>query len=123
MLTIEKLRAYGANVDEGMGRCMNNEAFYLRLVNMAADDGGFEKLRAAMESGDRKESFEAAHALKGMLGNLSLTPVSRPASELTELPLTLIIPVAVCFIAIFGIGIFNVKIVDVLMLTLKGVGL
>jgi len=85
MLTIEKLRAYGANVDEGMGRCMNNEAFYLRLVNMAADDGGFEKLRAAMESGDRKESFEAAHALKGMLGNLSLTPVCRPASELTEL--------------------------------------
>ena len=85
MLTLEKLRAYGADVDEGMGRCMNNEVFYLRLVNMAADDGGFEKLRAAMENGDRKESFEAAHALKGMLGNLALTPVSRPASELTEL--------------------------------------
>ena len=85
MLTIEKLRAYGANVEEGMGRCMNNEAFYLRLVNMAADDGGFEKLRAAMENGDRKGSFEAAHALKGMLRNLALTPVSRPASELTEL--------------------------------------
>ncbi|MBR0379409.1 MAG: monovalent cation/H+ antiporter subunit D family protein [Mogibacterium sp.] len=45
------------------------------------------------------------------------------SSELTELPLTLIIPVVVCFIAIFGIGIFNVKIVDVLMLTLEGVGL
>jgi hypothetical protein len=29
----------------------------------------------------------------------------------------------VCFLAIFGIGIFNVKIVDVLMLTLEGVGL
>ena len=85
MLTLEKLRNYGANVDEGMGRCMNNEAFYLRLVNMAADDGGFEKLRAAMGNGDRQGSFEAAHALKGMLGNLALTPVSRPASELTEL--------------------------------------
>ena len=45
------------------------------------------------------------------------------SSELTELPLTLIIPVVVCFLAIFGIGIFNVKIVDVLMLTLEGVGL
>ena len=85
MLTIEKLRAYGANVDEGMGRCLTNAECYLGVVSMAADDGGFEKLRAAMESGDRKESFEAAHALKGMLGNLSLTPVSRPASELTEL--------------------------------------
>ena len=38
MLTIEKLKAYGANVDEGLSRCMNNETFYLRLVNMAADN-------------------------------------------------------------------------------------
>ena len=47
----------------------------------------------------------------------------RWSSELTELPLTLIIPIVVCFLAIFGIGIFNVKIINVLMLTLKGVGL
>jgi multicomponent Na+:H+ antiporter subunit D len=40
-----------------------------------------------------------------------------------ELPLSLVIPVAVCFLAILGIGLFNVKIVDVLMLTLEGVGL
>ncbi|MBQ9662859.1 MAG: Hpt domain-containing protein [Oscillospiraceae bacterium] len=85
MLTIEKLRAYGADVDEGLGRCMNNEAFYLRLVNMALDDAGFERLRLAVENGDKKESFEAAHALKGMLGNLSLSPLFDPASEMTEL--------------------------------------
>ena len=47
----------------------------------------------------------------------------RWSSELTELPLTLLIPIVVCFLAIFGIGIFNVKIINVLMLTLKGVGL
>jgi len=47
----------------------------------------------------------------------------RWSSEAAELPLTLIIPIAVCFAAILGIGIFNVKIVDVLMLTLEGVGL
>ena len=85
MLTIEKLKAYGANVDEGLCRCMNNETFYLRLVNMAANDAGFERLRTALEKNDRKEGFEAAHALKGMLGNLALTPVAKPASELTEM--------------------------------------
>ena len=85
MLTIEKLREYGANVEEGLGRCMNNETFYLRLVNMAAGDGGFARLSEALEKGDRKEAFEAAHALKGMLGNLALTPVSAPAARLTEL--------------------------------------
>lgn len=85
MLSVEKLREYGANVDEGMARCMNNETFYLRLVNIAVEDAGFEKLCKAVEKGDQKESFEAAHALKGMLSNLSLTPMSAPVSEMTEL--------------------------------------
>ena len=85
MLTIDKLREYGANIEEGLARCMNNEAFYLRLVNMAIDDAGFGKLQAAVEAENTKESFEAAHALKGMLGNLALTPLSEPASEMTEL--------------------------------------
>ena len=40
-----------------------------------------------------------------------------------ELPVTILIPVIVCFIAILGIGIFNVKIFDILMMTLEGVGL
>ncbi len=85
MLTIEKLKACGVNVEEGLGRCMNNESFYLRLVNMALEDGGFGRLEKAVETNDQKEGFEAAHALKGMLGNLSLTPLVRPVSELTEL--------------------------------------
>ena len=85
MLTIETLRALGADTDEGLKRCMNNEAFYLRLVKMAAGDAGFDKLADALSAGDRKAAFEAAHALKGILGNLSLTPLYRIASEMTEL--------------------------------------
>ena len=85
MLTIDALRKFGANTQEGLGRCMNNEAFYLRLVNMALGDAGFEKLKEAIESSDKKAAFEAAHALKGVLGNLSLTPLYAPTSELTEL--------------------------------------
>lgn len=85
MLTIDALRQYGANVPEGLGRCMNNESFYLRVVNMSLDDANFEKLTAAVEKNDRKEAFEAAHALKGVFGNLALTPIFEPASELTEL--------------------------------------
>ena len=72
MLTVDKLRAFGADVDDGLKRCMNNEAFYLRLVNMALDDPGVAHLQEAAEASDRKAAFEAAHALKGMLANLSL---------------------------------------------------
>ena len=47
MLTIDALKAYGANTDEGMARCFNNEAFYLRLVGMGLADANFDKLKAA----------------------------------------------------------------------------
>ena len=85
MLTIEALRAYGADVDEGLTRCMNNEAFYLRMVGMAVADGKIADLEAAIGAGDLAAAFETAHALKGMYSNLSLTPVARPMSEITEL--------------------------------------
>ena len=85
MITLDTLRQFGANTQEGLGRCMNNEAFYLRLVNMALEDGNFGKLEEAVKGGDRKAAFEAAHALKGVLANLALTPLYEPASEITEL--------------------------------------
>ena len=85
MITLDALRSFGANVDEGLSRCMNNEAFYLRLVGMAAADSGFSELSAALEKNDLKAAFEAAHKLKGVFANLSLTPLFTPASELTEL--------------------------------------
>lgn len=88
MLTAEKLKNYGANIEEGLARCMNDENFYLRMVNMAIEDKNFERLAEATESGEIPRIFEAAHALKGMLGNLALTPLFQPASEITELART-----------------------------------
>ena len=85
MLSIEALRDFGANVDEGLNRCMKNEAFYLRLVGMGLSDKNFGSLEEAVQRGDAKQAFEAAHALKGALGNLSLTPLYEPISRLTEL--------------------------------------
>ena len=85
MLTIETLKTFGANTQEGLGRCLNNEAMYLRFVNMALDDANFDRLAAAIQADDRKAAFEAAHAIKGVMGNLALTPIYTAASEMTEL--------------------------------------
>ncbi len=85
MLTIESLKAYGADVQAGLARCMNNESFYLRLVNMELGDKNFEALDRALAAGDARAAFEAAHALKGAVGNLALTPVYEPVEKLTEL--------------------------------------
>ena len=84
MITIENLKTYGADVATGLARCMNNEGFYLRLVNMELNDANFARLTEALDKGDAHEAFEAAHALKGALGNLAWTPLYAPVSELTE---------------------------------------
>ena len=84
MLSKESLAAFGANCDEGLSRCMNNETLYFKLVQMALGDGKLAALRKALEAGNLDESFELAHALKGVHANLALTPIHAPLSELTE---------------------------------------
>ena len=85
MLTVAALNEFGADTKEGLTRCMNNEAFYLRPVGKGIKDASFEKLAAAVAAGDKKAGVEAAHALKGICANLSLTPLTKPVSEMTEL--------------------------------------
>ena len=84
MITIDKLAEYGADTKDGLARCMGMEEFYLKLVSSMINDVNFEKLNAAIDSGNMKEAFEASHALKGTLGNLSITPLLEPVSEMTE---------------------------------------
>ena len=85
MLTMDALRQFGADVQDGLARCINDESFYLEMVNMVLDDGSFDALSAAVGAGDRKAAFQAAHALKGILANVSLTPIYTEVAELTEL--------------------------------------
>ncbi len=84
-MTVEQLRAFGADTEDGLKRCMNNEAFYLKLVDKAVRDPAFDRLKDALEAGDLNTGFELAHALKGMTTNLSLTPIAGPVVEMTEL--------------------------------------
>ncbi|MBQ9206278.1 MAG: Hpt domain-containing protein [Treponema sp.] len=85
MITIDSLRAYGANVEEGLARCLNKEDFYLKMVNLGLKDERFEKLEGIFASKDYDAAFEAVHALKGVVANLALTPLSEPIEKMTEL--------------------------------------
>ncbi len=85
MSKIDELKEFGVNTEEGLGRCFGNEDFYLRLVRMIPNDANFEALKEKVAAGDLTGGFEAAHALKGAVGNLSITPIFEPVSELTEM--------------------------------------
>lgn len=84
VLTIKALKDFGADVDQGLARCLGNEALYLRLVNTALNDPSFAKLAEALEQKDYDTAFESAHALKGVLGNLALGSLYQVATELTD---------------------------------------
>ena len=85
MLTTEKLKAFGADVEKALLRCGNNEALYLRLVGMCVNELRADKLGEALKDGDLDRAFEAAHKLKGSVGNMALDPIFDPICELTEL--------------------------------------
>lgn len=85
MITIDKLNDFGANTAEGLNRCFGNETLYLKLVGMIPGEKNFDVLFSSVESREYKKAFEAAHALKGVLGNLSLTPLYESIVEITEL--------------------------------------
>lgn len=85
MLTIEKLQEYGVNTKEGLARCMNNATFYSRMIALGLKNDSFDKLEASLAAGNLEESFELSHALKGVVGNLALTPIYDPLAEMTEM--------------------------------------
>ena len=85
MITIDKLNEFGADTADGLARCCGMEALYLKLVNMIPGEENFDKLASALEAGDLDAAFSAAHGLKGVLGNLSLTPMCKIVNEMTEL--------------------------------------
>ena len=85
MITVEALKEFGADTEKGLAMCMGNEALYLRLAGSVPNEAGFEKLAQSINAKDYDAAFEAAHALKGVLGNLSLTPMFEKASEITDL--------------------------------------
>ena len=85
MLTVDLLKTWGADTEDGLKRCMNDENFYLMLVKMGIEDKGYENLETAIAEDDLDKAFEAAHALKGVLGNLSLTPLYETVNTMTEL--------------------------------------
>ena len=85
MVTIDKLKEYGADVKSGLERCVNNEALYLRLVGMVPTNAAFKELYNAINNNDLDGAFKAAHALKGITSNLSLTPLVNLVNEITEL--------------------------------------
>ena len=83
-MTIQECYAkMGGNYDEVVGRLRTDERVQ-KFLMLFMKDTSFSDLKANIESGNAPEAFRAAHTLKGICGNLSLTKLLELAESLTE---------------------------------------
>ena len=69
----QRLLDAGLDVDSALARFMNNEALLEKFLAKFPADPNHHRLAAAMAANDREGALTAAHTLKGVCGNLSMT--------------------------------------------------
>lgn len=75
--------AMGGDYADVLSRLRTDERIARFLVKIL-DDNSFELLESALAAGNTQEAFRAAHTIKGICLNLSLSRLFRSASALTE---------------------------------------
>ncbi len=80
----EIFEVYGADYNFTMARFMGKEAMYLKFLDMLFKDDNLEKLGTALEQQDYEAAFAAAHTLKGVVGNMGLTPLFNAVCAIVE---------------------------------------
>ena len=58
MLTVEKLKEYGADTDDGLKRCLNNADFYIGMVQSIIPDTRIDDLAQAIAANDLDTAFD-----------------------------------------------------------------
>lgn len=61
------------DVAEGKKRVMNNAKLYVKLLTKFKNDTKLDALEAGIAEGDLEKAQNAAHTIKGVAANLSLT--------------------------------------------------
>ena len=83
MTVQECYAAFGGNYEEVVSRLRTDERI-ARFLQKVVTDGSYQLLIDSIASGNVDEAFRAAHTLKGICGNLSITRFGESSSALTE---------------------------------------
>ncbi len=83
-IIVEKLKNKGCDIEGVMERFLNDENFYVSLLDEAINDPAFKELGLALSQNDAQRAFECAHMLKGVLGNMGLTSLYELDCKMVE---------------------------------------
>lgn len=80
----KQLEESGADVEATLKRFMGKDELYLKFLGKFPADQNYANLGTHLEAGAFEEAYKCAHALKGVVGNLGLTPIFEKVSTLVE---------------------------------------
>lgn len=82
---IEELKSLGVDTDDALVRFMDNSALYERMLKKLPKVIEDAPVMPYVESGDLDTALSNAHTLKGVVGNLSITPLYNNYTEMVSL--------------------------------------
>jgi len=74
-ILIKKLLDYGADIQGIMERFLKDEDLYKSCITTFYEDSGFQDLGICISNKQYDAAFNYAHSLKGVSGNMGLTPL------------------------------------------------
>lgn len=76
MALLEEMQSLGANVKEGMERVMDDQSLYEMMLGMFVDEVEKDTIQPEdFDQEDLDKVIKRVHTLKGVAGNLSITPL------------------------------------------------
>lgn len=78
------LKEWGADTDGAIKRMLDDEAFYLELIDAFMTNKDWEQLCQLISAKKYREAFVVSHRIKGSCADLSLTPLYKVMCELTD---------------------------------------
>ncbi len=82
--TIEALRNWGCDIDGAMERFDDDVELFLSFLPDIVNEPAVVKLGEDLKSGNVSGAFDCAHLIKGLLGNMGITPLYEIAIRLVE---------------------------------------
>lgn len=79
-----KLKDAECDVEGALARFLDDEDLYVQFYSELLSDEAFANLGNALEEGRLYDAFEFAHTLKGIIGNMGLTPMFELVCDIVE---------------------------------------
>lgn len=85
MSMVSELKELGVDVEDALQRFMGNEGLFNRMIKKLPNAAKDLHVIDFFESGDYETALNNAHTLKGVMGNLSITPLFNAYNDAVNL--------------------------------------